>query len=105
MKPLLAVIFGGLVCAQTPKVYSPEKHNFWSFRAIKDTGSSIDWFIQEKLAEKGLKAARPASKAALIRRSTFDLTGLPPTEAEIDAFLADQSPDAYTKVVDKLLAS
>jgi hypothetical protein len=105
MKPLLAVIFAGLVCAQTPKVYSPEKHNFWSFRAIKDAGSSIDSFIQQKLAEKGLKAAKPASKLVLIRRATFDLIGLPPTEAEIDAFLADQSPDAFAKVVDRLLAS
>jgi hypothetical protein len=105
MKLLLAVLFAALACAQPPKVYSPEKRNFWSFRAIKDSGSSIDWFIQQKLQEKGLKAAPAASKRVLIRRATFDLTGLPPTEAEIEAFEADKSPDAFAKVVDRLLAS
>ena len=58
-----------------------------------------------KLEEKGLKPARPADKRVLIRRATLDLTGLPPTPEEVDAFLADQSPDAFAKVVDRLLAS
>ena len=49
--------------------------------------------------------ARPAEKRVLIRRAYFDLIGLPPTPAQVDAFLADQSPDAFAKVVDGLLAS
>jgi hypothetical protein len=114
MKILLALISVVLACAQTPdapkkKVYSQGQRNFWSFRAIKDPAiaapSPIDALIFAKLNEKGLKPAKPASKLVLIRRATFDLTGLPPTEAEIEAFQADKSPDAFAKVVDRLLAS
>ena len=65
----------------------------------------IDHFILAKLAEKKLSPAGPADKATLLRRVTFDLTGLPPTPAELDAFLTDRSPDAFTRVVDRLLAS
>jgi hypothetical protein len=65
----------------------------------------IDRFVTARLREKGLSPAAPADKVALIRRATFDLTGLPPTPEEIDAFLADRSPDAFAKVVDRLLAS
>jgi len=111
MKTLLALIFVTLAYAQTPeapkkKAYSAGQRNFWSFRAIKDpTSSSIDALILSKLNEKGLKPAKPASKLTLLRRATFDLTGLPPTEPEIEAFQADQSPDAFAKVVNRLLAS
>jgi hypothetical protein len=114
MKTLLAVLSASLLCAQSPdapkkKVYSQGQHNFWSFKAIKDPAvtakSPIDAFIQEKLQEKGLKPAKPASKVALLRRATFDLTGLPPTEPEIESYLADNSSDAFAKVVDRLLAS
>jgi Protein of unknown function (DUF1553)/Protein of unknown function (DUF1549)/F5/8 type C domain len=65
----------------------------------------IDTFILTKLNEKGLKPSPPAEKAVLIRRLTFDLHGLPPTPDEINAFVNDPSPDAYEKVVDRLLAS
>lgn len=65
----------------------------------------VDAFIQKRLADEGLKAAPEASKEALIRRVTLDLTGLPPTVAEVDAFLADSSPDAYEKVVARLQKS
>ncbi len=58
-----------------------------------------------RLESKGLTPAPPATKVALLRRATFDLTGLPPSPAEITAFLADRSPDAFAKVVDRLLAS
>jgi hypothetical protein len=114
MKPLLAVLFAALLSAQTPdapkkKVYTQGQRNFWSFKAIKDpviaAPSPIDALILAKLEEKQLKPAKPASKLALIRRATFDLIGLPPTEPEIEAFLADQSPNAFAKVVDRLLAS
>ena len=65
----------------------------------------IDNFILARLQREGLKPSPPADKATLIRRVTFDLTGLPATPAEIDAFLADASGDAYEKVVDRLLSS
>jgi mono/diheme cytochrome c family protein len=65
----------------------------------------IDRFILARLEREGLKHSPEARKQTLIRRVTLDLTGLPPTPAEFDAFLADSSPDAYEKVVDRLLAS
>ncbi len=68
-------------------------------------GNPIDAFILDRLEREGLRPAPAADRATLLRRVTFDLTGLPPTPAEVDAFLADKSPDAYEKVVDRLLAS
>ena len=65
----------------------------------------IDHFVLARLEREGLQPSPEADRARLLRRVTFDLTGLPPTLAELDAFLADRSPDAYEKVVDRLLAS
>ena len=65
----------------------------------------IDTFVLARLDNEGLKPSPQASREKLIRRVTLDLTGLPPTPEEIDAFLADPSSDAYEKVVDRLLAS
>jgi hypothetical protein len=65
----------------------------------------IDSFILARLEREGLRPSPPADRTALIRRVTLDLTGLPPTPAEVDAFLADTSADAYEKVVDRLLRS
>ena len=65
----------------------------------------IDAFVLARLEQEGLTPSPEARRATLIRRVTLDLTGLPPTPAEVDAFLADDSPDAYEKVVDRLLAS
>ncbi len=65
----------------------------------------IDNFVIARLDKEGLKPSAEASQETLLRRVTLDLTGLPPTPAEIDAFLADKSKDAYEKVVDRLLAS
>jgi hypothetical protein len=65
----------------------------------------VDNFVLARLTAEGLKTSPAASKAALLRRVSFDLTGLPPTPAEIDTFLKDKSPDAYDKQVDRLLAS
>lgn len=76
--------------------------------AVRSAGwarTPIDQFVLAKLREKGLEPAPPADKRTLLRRLTFDLTGLPPTPEEVDAFLADASTDAYEKVVDRLLAS
>jgi hypothetical protein len=65
----------------------------------------IDEFILARLEREDFRPSAPATKEAWIRRVTFDLTGLPPTPMEIDQFLADSSPDAFEKVVDRLLAS
>ena len=65
----------------------------------------IDAFILAQLEKNGLHPSPEADRRVLIRRLTFDLHGLPPTPAEIDAFLADKAPDAYEKLVDRLLAS
>ncbi len=67
--------------------------------------NEIDHFILARLEKEGLKPSAETDKATLIRRVTLDLTGLPPTVAEVDAFLADKSAGAYEKVVDRLLAS
>ncbi|MFN0110982.1 MAG: DUF1549 domain-containing protein, partial [Blastocatellia bacterium] len=67
--------------------------------------NSIDAFILARLEKEGLKPSPEADRATLLRRVSLDLTGLPPTPAEVDAFIADKSPDAYEKVVDRLLAS
>ncbi len=66
---------------------------------------SIDAFIRRRLAEAGLAAPGPGTKEILIRRLSFDLTGLPPSVEEIEAFLAEDAPDAYERLVDRLLAS
>jgi hypothetical protein len=67
--------------------------------------NEIDRFILKRLEQEGLKPAPEADKTTLIRRVTFDLTGLPPTTEEVDAFLADDSPDAYGRLVDRLQQS
>jgi hypothetical protein len=67
--------------------------------------TDIDRFVLARLADKGLSLSPEADRRTLIRRVTFDLIGLPPTPEEVEAFVADPSPDAYEKVVDRLLAS
>jgi mono/diheme cytochrome c family protein len=70
-----------------------------------EVSNAIDAFIWQKLAEKQLAPSPPADRRTLLRRVSFDLVGLPPTADEVDAFLADESPDAYERRVDRLLAS
>ena len=65
----------------------------------------LDHFVVAKAAQVGLKPSAPADRVTLLRRASLALTGLPPTTAEVDAFLADKSPNAYEKRVDALLAS
>jgi hypothetical protein len=90
--------------------------NHWAFGppalprvpAVKNAGwpaSALDNFILARLETEGLSPAVPADKRTLIRRVAFDVIGLPPTPAEVDAFLADDRPEAYALVVDRLLAS
>jgi len=116
---LAAWVKMGAVWPQNPPVTAtaeytirPEQRAFWAFQPVRKpavpegkTASAIDRFILAKLQSQGLKSVRPADRRALIRRVTFDLTGLPPTPEEVDAFVSDRSPDAFAKVVDRLLAS
>ena len=89
---------------------------FWSFRVVRRAAppsvrderwarNAIDRFVLARLEAAGVKPAPEADKTTLIRRATFDLTGLGPTPQEIRAFLGDKSPDAYEKLIDRLLAS
>lgn len=79
---------------------------FWAFKAPSTSmARSIDAFVEDELAARKLKPSAPADRWTLLRRVTFDLTGLPPTDSEIRAFLADSRPDAFATVVDRLLAS
>ena len=90
-----------------------EDRRFWAFQPVRRSvvpevpafRNPVDAFLLAKLREKGLAFAPPADKLTLIRRATFDLHGLPPTPEEIAAFRKDTSPDAYEKLIDRLLAS
>ncbi|WP_162601786.1 PSD1 and planctomycete cytochrome C domain-containing protein [Occallatibacter savannae] len=98
---------------------TPEQRNFWSFQPLKTVTpprveygklahwphSAIDHFILAGLHQAGLAPAAQVDRRTLIRRATFDLTGLSPTQAEVDAFVSDKSPAAWEKVIDRLLAS
>ncbi len=112
---VLLVGFWLVLPSPTPAA-DPDPAKHWAFvpvadpalPAVKDAAwvrSPVDRFVLAKLEAAGLRPAPPAEKRALIRRATFDLTGLPPTPAEIDAFLADTSPGAFTAVLDRLLSS
>ena len=96
--------------------FTQRQREFWSFQKVREQDppavkqkawvrNPIDSFILAKLEAKGIQPARPADKITLLRRATFDLTGLPPTPEEVEAFLADRSPQAFETVVDRLLAS
>jgi hypothetical protein len=84
---------------------SLERPQLPSVKALAYVRNPIDQFVLARLEHEGLRPSPPADKTTLIRRVTYDLTGLPPTPAEVDAFLADHSPEAYERVVDRLLAS
>jgi hypothetical protein len=89
-----------------PEERGGDGKELWSLRPVKKpAGGSIDGLITARLAAEGLRQGPAADKRTLLRRVTFDLTGLPPTPEETGAFLADTAPDAYAKVVDRLLAS
>ena len=82
----------------------------WAFTAPKETpapssGHPIDAFVTATLKKKGLTPTALADRATLIRRVTLDLTGLPPSAEEVQAFVADNDPQAYAKLVARLLAS
>ncbi|MBY0505808.1 MAG: PSD1 and planctomycete cytochrome C domain-containing protein [Bryobacteraceae bacterium] len=99
-----------LVAAKAGKGITPEARAFWSFQPVRAPDvpagvNAIDYLVQTRLAKDGLKQAPRADRRTLIRRASVDLTGLPPAPEEVDAFLADSSPDAYAKLLDRLLAS
>jgi cytochrome c553 len=102
--------------AKKPLVVTDEDRRFWSFAPLQKTQppavknkdwprNGVDAFILAKLEEKKLTPSRAADRRTLIRRATFDLIGLPPTPEEVEAFVKDESPDAYEKLLDRLLAS
>lgn len=107
---------GGLTPEWTNRRYKPE--NIWEYQPVKRPNvpkpaidaarvkTPLDAFIQARLAKAGItRLADRADKRTFIRRATFDLLGLPPTAAEVDKFLADKSPEAYERLIDRLLAS
>ena len=89
----------------------PSFNNFWNLFGLLDINYSgwakdqIDHFILQKLKEHNLSPANEADRATLIRRASLDLTGLPPTQKDVSDFINDKSPEAYEKVVDRLLKS
>ncbi|MEM8946865.1 MAG: DUF1553 domain-containing protein [Planctomycetota bacterium] len=97
-------------------LFTEEQKKFWSFQPIQKPdvpslknaawpSSPLDHFVLSRLESRGIHPALPADRRTLMRRVTYDLTGLPPTPEEVDAFLADDSTGAFAKVVDRLLAS
>ncbi len=101
---------------QSNPEYERLRKEHWAWQPVRDAAppavrdaawprDEVDAFLLARLEENNLRPVGDASRLALVRRVTFDLTGLPPTTAEIDGFLADTSIDAFEKVVDRLLAS
>jgi hypothetical protein len=97
-------------------VWSKERRNHWAYKPLKNwivptvqdtkwVANPVDAFVLARLEKEGMKPSPPTDKRSLIRRATYDLTGLPPTTDEVQAFVDDNSSDAYAKVVDRLLAS
>ena len=96
------------------RVITAEQRAFWAFRPLatqpppavrRATGRAPTSVYLARLEQDGLSPVGTADKLTLLRRATFDLTGLPPAPDDVDAFLKDESPDAYAKVIDRLLAS
>src|SRR6516225_3764629 len=107
----LVLVVGPAHAAEPP---SPPSH--WAFRApiratppaVKDAAwvrNPIDRFILARLEQEGIASSPEADRVTLLRRVSLDLVGLPPSPREVDDFLADSRPDAYERVVDRLLAS
>jgi hypothetical protein len=98
--------------APTEHKFTDQQRNYWAFQKVAKPAmpavrarNPIDAFVLAKLGAQKLKPNPPADKITLLRRAYLDLTGLPPSPEEAQAFLADNSPAAYEKVVDRLLAS
>src|SRR5438552_13781249 len=111
----LCLAAAGVYSAQT-RAFTDAQKSFWSLQPVTKPAvpvvkgkqwlkNPVDAFVLAKLEEKQLQPNKPADKLTLLRRVTIDLTGLPPSQAEIQSFLSDSSSTAYDKVVDRLLAS
>jgi hypothetical protein len=110
-RALLHAVLWGVICLAVPAATAKP----WAFRPVHPikpppdatgwSANAIDRFVAAKLRDHGLQPIAPADRRTLLRRVTFDLTGLPPTPEEMDAFLADRSAHASANVVDRLLAS
>ncbi len=116
--PVTADRVGGDIAKSPPKggVVTEEAKKYWAYQPVKRSAvpevkgkewvkSPIDAFVLAKLEAKGLKPVKPADRSSLIRRVTYDLTGLPPSPEEIDAFVNSKDTNAYEKLLDRLLAS
>jgi len=100
--------------SRKPGQITDEDRKWWAFQPVKSpavpvvkegTQNPIDNFVLAKLSQNGLKPSAPADRIELIRRLTFDLHGLPPTPAQVQAFVNDKRPDAYERLVDEMLSS
>jgi len=101
--------------ASLARAITPEERSYWAFQLPvqsalpvvddKRLTNPIDRFLEKARGERGLRSAPRADPYTLVRRAYLDLVGLPPTPAEVDAFVGDRSPDAWEKLVDRLLAS
>jgi hypothetical protein len=107
----------GAPAAATAKIgMSAEQRQWWAFQPVKKpdppvvknsrrASTPIDRFILQELEARKLQPVGPADRRTLLRRASYDLTGLPPTAPEVDAFVRDSSPDAFANAIDRLLAS
>ena len=113
---IIALLMATVSAAAPESPFSAEERSHWAFQpvrrhdppAVKQSGwvkTPIDNFLLARLEAKGLAPAPEASRRALIRRAMYDLHGLPPSPAEVDAFVADQRTDAYERLIDRLLRS
>ena len=112
--PLLAAIFSD--SAAGADRFTSDERSHWAFQPIRRpivpevrqtelVRNAVDAFLLARLEHAGLSFSPAASRLELVRRAKFDLTGLPPTPDEIAEFLADEAPDAYERLIDRLLAS
>jgi Protein of unknown function (DUF1549) len=119
-RPIGLVLLVGACCLPSPGTRADEPasrgRDYWAFRrpvrphvpCVRDRGwvsTAPDAFVLARLEQAGLRPTPAAGRAALLRRVTFDLTGLPPTPEEVEDFARDPRPDAYVRVVDRLLSS
>jgi hypothetical protein len=113
---ILSLTAVSLLAAELTKTFTPTQRRWWAFQKVVKPAvptpagknwvkNDVDAFVLAKLEEKKLTPAPPADKVTLIRRATLDLIGLLPTPEEVQSFVGDNSPDAFAKVVDRLLAS
>jgi hypothetical protein len=120
LTPLLTLVMGSYLLSGSDSVAATDASTaaatFWSFRPLENpeppqvadaawAGTNLDRFIRARMEHEELAPVRAADRPTLIRRATLDLTGLPPTPEEVRTFVEDSSPDAFSRVVDRLLAS